>query len=212
MHVSSDSKERKYITNKRHYECIQIAHSLYKLANHYKCAIFSIEDLTVNSSDKCNGRKYNKLCNNQWCRSKLVSVITKLCDCYGIKLIKVQANYSSFEGNLIYRNEKPPDMCLSSIEIGRRGYEFYHQYVLKDTCKKKNIIFNNSLIALTVIKQSLEELNCSCAFKDLKELYSLLKKTRCNYRVPINEVLAYRVNSLFSKVHIRSFICKYEFL
>jgi IS605 OrfB family transposase len=209
--VSSDSKERKYVTNKRHYECNQIAHSLAKLANHFKCEIFSIEDLTISSPDKCKGRKFNKLCNNQWCRNKLVNVINKLCDCYGIRLIKVQANYSSFEGNLVYRNKKLPDMCLSSIEIGRRGYEFYHQYILKDTCKKKNIIFNTSLIALTAIKQSLEELNCSCAFKDLQELYSLLKKTRCNYRVPINEVLKYRVSSLFSKVHIRSFVCKYEF-
>lgn len=212
LHVSSDSKEKKYVTNKRQYESTQIAHSLCKLANHFKCEIFSIEDLSIKSSDKCKGRKFNKLCNNQWCRNKLTNVINKLCGCYSIRLIKVQADYSSFEGNLVYRNEKLPDMCLSSIEIGRRGYEFYHQYILKDTYKKKNIIFNTSLIALTAVKQSLEELNCSCVFKDLQELYSLLKKTRCNYRVPISDILKIRTNSLFSKIHIKSYTSKYTFI
>ena len=212
LHFSSDSKEKKYVTNKRQHESTQIAHSLCNLANHFKCEIFSVEDLSIKSSDKCKGHKFNKLCNNQWCRNKLTNVINKLCDCYGIRLIKVQANYSSFEGNLVYRKEKLPDMCLSSIEIGRRVYEFYHQYVLKDACKKKNIIFNTSLIALTAIKQSLEELNCSCAFKDLQELYSLLKKTRCNYRVPISDILKIRTNSLFSKIHIKSYTSKYTFV
>ena len=69
------------------------------------------------------------------------------------------ANYSSFEGNLIYREEKLPDMCLSSIEIGRRTYEFYHQYVLKDKNKEKNIIFDKLENVQNQIEKSLEELD-----------------------------------------------------
>ncbi len=35
---SSDSKERKYISNKRNYEIIDISHKLVKIAEFYKCA------------------------------------------------------------------------------------------------------------------------------------------------------------------------------
>lgn len=212
LHLSSDNPVKKKLTNKRKYEAVIIAHSLCKLANHFRCSIFSLEDLSIKSSDKELGKKFNRLCNNQWNRNQLTNVIHKLCDCYGIKYLEVAANYSSFEGNLIFRKELLPDMCLSSIEIGRRGYELFHQYIEKDSFKKKNIIFNTSLKLLADINQSLEELNCICNFKDLKELYSLLKKTRCNYRVSINEVLKYRVNSLFSKIHIKSYTSKYTFV
>ena len=60
LNVSSDSKEKKYITNKRKYEVIQIAYQLVKMANHYRCKIFGMEDLTIASSDKSRGRKFNK--------------------------------------------------------------------------------------------------------------------------------------------------------
>ena len=72
------------------------------------------------------------------------------------------ANYSSFVGNLVYRNEKLPDMCLSSIEISRRGYEWNHRYILKDKNKEKNIIFNDCEYSYNKINQSLEELNYLC--------------------------------------------------
>ena len=70
---NSSSKERKYITNKRNYEVINIAHKLVKIANHYHCSSFVMEDLCIKNSDKSKGRKFNKLCNNQWCRTTFVS-------------------------------------------------------------------------------------------------------------------------------------------
>lgn len=212
LHLSSDNLVKKKLTNKRKYEVAVIAHSLCKLANHFKCSIFSLEDLNIKSSDKELGNRFNRLCNNQWNRNQLTNAVHKLCDCYNIKYLEVAANYSSFEGNLIFRKELLPDMCLSSIEIGRRGYEFYHQYIEKDIDKKKNIIFNQSLKLLASINQSLEELNCTCNFKDLKELYCSLKKMRCNYRVPISDILKVRTNSLFSKIHIKSYTSKYTFI
>ena len=62
---SSQSKERKYISNKRNHEIIQIAHFLSKIANHYRCEVFSLEDLNIKQGDIGKGRKLNKLCNNQ---------------------------------------------------------------------------------------------------------------------------------------------------
>lgn len=212
LHLDSDNPIKKKLTNKRKYEVVKIAYELCKLANHFRCSIFSIEDLNITSSDKGLGKIFNRLCNNQWNRNLLANTVHKLCDCYGIKYLEVTANYSSLEGNLAFRKEQLPDMCLSSIEIGRRGYEFYHQYIEKDTNKKKNIIFTKSLKLLANIAQSLEELNYVCSFKDLKELYYSLKKTRRSYRVPISDILKIRNNSLFSKIHIKSYTSRYTFV
>ena len=208
----SESKERKYITNKRKYEVIEIAHKLCKIANHYGCQLFTMEDLNIKTEDKEKGRNFNKLCNNQWCRNKLENIITKMCDLYHIKLQKVVAAYSSFEGNLIYRQERLPDMCLSAIEISRRGYEFYHQWVLKDKEQVKNIIFDNSVYALNRIKQSLEELNYSGEFAGLSELYYSLKKARCNYRFSIEESKNWFGNSFSSKELIHTYVSILRFV
>ena len=203
--LSSDSKERKYITNKRNYETTQIAYELCKLANHYRCEIFGMEDLNIKSSDLGKGRRTNRLCNNQWNRNKLVNIIEKLNELYGIQTQKVMANYSSFEGNLIYREEKLPDMCLSSIEIGRRAYEFYHQYILKDKEKEKNIIFDKLDNVLNRVVQSLEELSYTGTWSSLADLYYSLKKARCNYRFSIENALSERIGSFSSKFYTKSY-------
>ena len=118
-----------------------ISKQLTKLAKHYKCNLFSIEDLNIKNSNKELGKKFNKLTNNLWCRNILEQNIQKRCNFIGIKLIKVLPNYSSFIGNLVYRELKLPDMILSSIEISRRSYEFYHQYIKKDKLQEKNIVW-----------------------------------------------------------------------
>ena len=51
LKVSSDSKEKEYIKNKRNHEVIHIVYELFKLCNHYKCQIFSIEYLNIKSKD-----------------------------------------------------------------------------------------------------------------------------------------------------------------
>ena len=141
LNVSSDSKEHKYLTNKRKFEVLQCSKFLIEKMKHYKCSLFAIEDLNIKSSNKHNGKDFNKLVNNQWCRTLLTNNLQKWCNIYNVQLIKVKPEYSSFIGNLIYRNLKLPDMVLSSIEVSRRAYEFNHQYILKDKEMKKNIVF-----------------------------------------------------------------------
>jgi hypothetical protein len=92
--------------------------------------MFGIEQLEIESKDSGNGKRFNRLVNNQWNRTKLYENLKKRCNLIGIKFIEVIPNYSSFVGNIIYRKEKYPDMILSSIEIGRRTYEFNLQYLL----------------------------------------------------------------------------------
>jgi len=211
LNIASTDIKKKYITNKRKYEIIQIGYELSKLANHYKCEIFRIEDLNMKSSDKSKGRKFNKLVNNQWNRSLLTYILEKTCNLYNIHIQKVMANYSSFIGNLVYRDEKLPDPCLSSIEISRRAYEFYHQYILKDKEKQKNIIFNKIENVKDRVNQSLEELNYSDTFSSLLDLYYKLKKMKCSYRFPLEKSIIELKKSLFRKFYTKSFKEVYTF-
>jgi len=210
LKVASNNEKSLYVTNKRKHEVIQITYKLCSLAKHYHCQMFAMEDLNIKSSDKGKGKNYNKLCNKQWNRNMFVNIITKLTDLYDIRLQKVKANYSSFMGNLVYRNERLPDMCLAAIEIGRRAYEFYHQYVLEDKEKEKNIIFNKLKIVRSNIMQSLEELDCVIAFNSLLELYKKLKEMKCKYRFSMNDALKYHYSSLSKNV--KSYTTYYIFI
>ena len=209
--LDSSSNERHYISNKRKYETISIAYKLMNLAKHYQCELFSFEKLNIKNSDKDQSKDFNRLCNNQWNRNSFLNIIYKQCDLYKIKCIEVLPDYSSFMGNLVYRDERLPDPCLASIEISRRGFEFYHQYILKDFEKNKNIIFNNSACAKHKIMQSLEELNYGDAWTGLKDLYYKLKNRNCKYRFPINDAFKHHDRS-FSKKHIKSFQIYYKFI
>ena len=193
---SSDQRKIK-LTNKRNYEVLQCSKFLVEKMKHYKCSIFTIEDLNIKAGNKDKGKKYNRLCNTNWCRTKLVNNLNKWCNIYNVKFIQVKPDYSSFVGNLVYRHLHLPDMILSSIEISRRGFEFYHQYILKDKSQIKNIIF----ITLTerikkLICQSLEELSINIQeWNSLFDLYKFLKKSKCKYRFPLN-LESFQSNSL----------------
>ena len=205
---SSESKERKYISNKRNYEISDIAHKLERIANHYKCENFVMEDLSIPAKDNGKGKRFNRLCNQQWCRNRFCNIIKKLCKLDKIKILEVIPNYSSFIGNLVYRNEKLFDPCLSSIEISRRGYEFNHQYILKDKNKKKNIVQGNFDEDRVKYTQSLEELGINETFSSFKELYDKVKKSKVRYRFPL-ENCSYAV---FRKKHIKTYQTLYKFV
>ena len=209
LDYSSQSKERIYISNKRNHEVIQIAHRLSKLANHFGCEIFSLEDLNIKQGDKEKGRKFNKLCNNQWCRNLLVSQIKKMNCLYKIRTLEVQPQYSSFIGNLVYRVHQLPDYVLSSIEIGRRAYEFYHQYILKDKKMEKNIIFGNYEKDRNLYYLSMEEIGIRESFNSFMEMYSFIKNSKTRYRVSLDDLDSSRV---LRKLFIKSYTEFYDFL
>ena len=205
LNVSSDSPEKKYVTNKRKHEIIQVGIELSKLANYFRCEAFGIEYLKIKTSNKEKGKKFNRLVNNQWNKNLLVHILEKNCKFYKIYFQRVMANYSSFLGNTVYREEKLPDMCLASIEIGRRAYEFYHQYILKDKNKEKNIIFDKLENVKDRIAKSLEELGYSDTFENLPDLYYKLKKRKCNYRFSLEKALKEHRKSFSSLKHSKSY-------
>ena len=200
---NSDSKERKYISNKRNFETLQIVKNIVNKSIYYKCQIISIEDLNIKSSDKELGKRFNKLVNNSWCRNVFVNNLTKRCNIHNIKLLKVKPEYSSFIGNFLYRSLNLPDMILASIEIGRRGYEFYNQYISKVKEIKKNIVRPNLSMFNKLYLKSLEEFNLQPIYKDLIELYYFFKKSKLKYRLSIDQF-----NLQFSRfTSYKSYIC-----
>ena len=190
--VSPDSKIAKYFVDKRQYETYKVAHFLTRKANQYKCEIFALENLSINSKNYEKGRKLNRLINNQWNRNKLVNIIRKQCDYFGLYFHEAAPDYSSFIGNMLYRKLNLPDYCLASIEISRRAYEFYNQYITKTKKKEKNIVFLEKSKVEDLISQSLEELGIDETWNDLKELYYKLKSRKCSYRVQIHNSMILR--------------------
>ena len=200
---STESNERKYISDKRNFETLQIVKNIINKSIYYKCQIISIEDLNIKSDNKCYGKRFNKLVNNLWCRNVFVNNLTKRCNIHNIKLLKVKSEYSSFIGNFLYRSLKLPDMILASIEIGRRGYEFYNQYISKTKEIKKNIIRPNLSMFQKLYLKSLEEFKLQPMYKDLIELYYFFKKSKLKYRLSIDSF-----NLQFSRfTSDKSYIC-----
>ena len=200
---STESKQRKYISDKRNFETIQIVKNIINKSIYYKCQIISIEDLNIKSSDKELGKRFNKLVNNSWCRTIFVNNLAKRCNIHNIKLLKVKPEYSSFIGNFLYRSLNLPDMVLASIEISRRGYEFYNQYISKTKDIKKNIVRPNLSMFNKLYLKSLEEFKLQPIYKDLIELYYFFKKSKLKYRLSIDNF-----NLQFSRfTSNKSYIC-----
>ena len=182
---SSDSRV-KHNNNKRDAELLHISKDLINKALHYKVETFAIEDLSIKSSDKDKGKNYNALCNNHWIRNAFINNLKKRCRLYNLRLLEVKPEYSSFIGNFVFRDLKLPDMILSSIEVGRRAYEFVVQYIKNIKEQKKNIVFLDEKLYKDRITKSLEEFGLE-DLGSLKKLYDLTKSLDIKYRLSLDQ-------------------------
>ena len=200
---SSESEIRKHLNNKLEYETYQVVKNLIKKAIYYKVQLIGIEDLSIKGKNLGKGSYLNGLINNKWLRNKFSTCLEKYCNIYGFKFQKVKPEYSSFIGNFLFRSLNLPDMVLSSLEIGRRCYEFYNQYITKQNKIQKNIIQPNLKDFNSLYIKSLEEFNMqNTEFKDLKDLYYIFKNSKLTYRVPIqSNVQGFRFNSIKSAIN-----------
>lgn len=211
--VASSNDFHKYITNKRNHEVIHIAKDLFNLCKHFKCETFAIEKLSVKSSDKEKGRKFNKLCNNVWNRNLLAQQLAKYINSSSTTFIEALPQYTSFIGNLVYRQDRLPDECLSSLEIGRRGFEFTSQYIFKRRLQQKTIVFPDLESVKSRIVLSLEELNIDVPdLNNWMTLYSAVKKSKQKYRFSSSEAQLYNSEVLFSKFYKHKYILVYNYL
>lgn len=209
LSVRSDSKESKYVTNKRKYEVIEIAKELFKLCRHYHCEVFAMEELSMKSSNLNKSKRLNKLINSQWNRNLLFQQIRKHILSSSTELVEVQPQYSSIIGNLVNRKLELPDPVLASIEIGRRGHEFSCQYIFKRRQHDKTIVLPKLETVKKSIIQSLEELGVDAPeFNSWNELWSVVKKSKVKYRFPL---LSKYESSHFSKNYKQRYLTIYEF-
>lgn len=192
-HYHSDSIERKWINNKRSSSMYDISIMLVNKAIENQCEYFSIEDLKIKSKDIKKGKYLNRLCIQQWNRKDFINSLQKHCNLNNIKLHKSPCGYTSFYGNLLFRKHNLPDMVLASVEIGRRCFEFNHQYIVKDVNQRKNIIhpdFNDFkddfLYALNDLDIKLE-----CCLKTYKNIYKHIKDKKIKYRKDIDKFKDY---------------------
>ena len=188
--TNSSDKRKLYLNNKRNYEIIEVAKNLINKCCYYKVENFVVEDLNIKVCDRDKGKNFNRLCNNTWIRNKFLNNIQKRCKIFNINYLEVKPEYSSFAGNIIFRSLNLPDQVLSSIEISRRGFEFKHQYVLKDKDVKKNIVkidINNNEVFKDLFIKSMEEFNIQENFKDIVDVYYYFKRnSKLLYRVSLD--------------------------
>jgi len=78
-------------------------------------------------------------------------------------------------------------MILASIELGRRGYEYYNQYIARTKEQIKNIIQPRISDFRHFYKKSLEEFQIEDKSLSLKELYYIFKKSKVLYRLSIDK-------------------------
>ena len=129
--------------------------------------------------------------NKQWCRTILINQIKKNIKSSSTILVEVQPQYSSFIGNLLFRDLNMPDMILASIEIGRRAFEFNNQYIQKSKEIQHNIIRPNISDFKDLVSKSLEEFGIKEKFESLVDLYYVFKNSKLKYRVPLDESLKF---------------------
>ena len=188
--TSSSDEKKIYLNNKRKHEVIEVAKNLIEKCCYYKVENFVIEDL--NFKDKNLGTNLNRLCRNQWIRNDFINNLKKRCKIFCINFMEVLPQYSSFVGNILFRRLDRPDMVLASIEISRRGYEFRHQYVLKDKPQTKNIvkIDINDDVFKELFRESMEEFSVEENFEDVIEAYQHFKRNpKMLYRVSLDSTI-----------------------
>jgi IS605 OrfB family transposase len=186
--LNSADPKRVKINNKRKFEILQISKKIINLCLSFNVELFVIEKLNIKSKDNEKGKNFNRLVNNNWNRNILINNLEKRCKLYGIKYIEVNPEYSSFIGNFLFRSLNFPDPILSSIEIGRRGYEFNIQYIKKIKAKKKNIIFPDVSLYKDFYFRSLEEFKINIEHNNWLKLYYFIKKSKIKYRLSFDNL------------------------
>ena len=86
--------------NKKRYELSILNKRIVGLCKGYHVEYVCLEGLSIRSSDKGKGTKYNKLLNNDWNRNFVVNNLTKQLNINDIKLLMVNPFYTSFMGQL----------------------------------------------------------------------------------------------------------------
>jgi hypothetical protein len=126
------------------------------------------------------GKKFNKFCNNDWRRNRLIQSVTKWCNIIGIQTQEIMPQYSSFIGQV--RNEEDYDSIAAAIELSRRAWLFVSYYKHKDVQEVKgNIVGIMCKLPKHLVDRWKKKLNVK-NFTTYKSLYLEIKKAKYSYR------------------------------
>ena len=165
--------------NKINHETVEIGHAIGTWLQHLHVDKVFIEQLNFKSGGLGKGRNLNRLCKNQWKRTKLVSILKK----YYPKLMEINAAYTSTIGNVL--NPNLPDPVAASTEVAKRGYRLVVQ---------KSKQFYPALPALKELEDRWKETEFPVV-SSWKELHDFIKNAKLKYRVPIPEREGFRIFS-----------------
>lgn len=191
---SSTSSKSKYMSDKRRHETLNVAHDICRLVDYWKCGKVAVEDLSIRSSDRGMGRRFNRLCNNVWDRRVFVGKLESLSLLCGFSLVKVNPAYSSFVGNVVFGDEHTPDMVAASIEIARRCH----------------FRFQNGRFFPDVGDDRIDERwkQTLSRFGGWKPTFQEVKKSKVKYRFLLRDLVQ---NAVLSKTHERKRTSVYLF-
>ena len=131
----SSSSYAIHLNNKRKNAISLTLKKLFDIAQQYQCSEFIIEDLDFTDDVNDKTKQSNRKCKNLWYRTLTDEIINRRCAETGIRLVKTNACYTSFIGNIKYGFCDPTN---AAIEIGRRGLmryksgSFYPQMTQED--------------------------------------------------------------------------------
>lgn len=165
--------------NKTNHETVEIGHAVGTWLQHLRVDKLFIEQLNFKSGGLGKGKNLNRLCKNQWKRTKLLSILKK----YYPKLMEINAAYTSTIGNVL--NPSLPDPVAASTEVAKRGYRL--------AIKKSKQVYPT-----LPTQQELEDRWKETEFPVVtswKELHDFIKNTKLKYRVPIPAREGFRVFS-----------------
>ncbi len=201
--ASNDTRKIK-LNNTRRNLVLEISKRIINTANHYQCEVFAIEKLDMGSKNHNQGKRFNKLINNQWLRNILISNLEKRCNINKIKLVKVYPQYSSFIGCMMYPDEV--DSIAAAMELNRRGYELINykkstsgsvMYPKFDVNQLRNL-WKEDLVGLDF-------------GKDWKQFYTKVKESKLRYRLLLDDVIN-KVEAVFKVFNIKDYIGIYNFI
>lgn len=165
--------------NKISHETHEIGIVVGQWLKHLRVDKVFVEQLNFKTESLGKGRNLNRLCKNQWKKSKFISSLKKFYP----KLYEINAAYTSTIGNVL--NPTLPDPIAASTAIAKRGYELVIKrskqfYPVVPTLKYLEDLWKETTIPV---------------FTTWKELHDWIKNTGMKYRVPIPSRKVFRIFS-----------------
>ena len=170
---ASNSKEKKYLHNKKTHEVIELAHEFIKQAKALHVEAIALENLDGMRSATSN-KHFNRAVNNDFKRRLFRDVIEKLCTIHSIKFIEINSMYTSFMGCVLY-GQALPDPISAAACVADAGIIHLQNQVQKHKYFKW---FNNSSIDASLYNKSkyIQSWNSVyLSFASIPELYKSVK-------------------------------------